>query len=376
MADSLTRTPFPQKEEDFAYDVRISYNKETKEHALKDGNITYYWNPRFQKWAPGIDEAERQKHLDMYKKEGDEDKAEEAVDVRKRKAEQQQAAAEAKKARKIAKERPNTAVYVTNIPLDADVNDIAAVFRKVGIIEEDIHTGLAKIKMYADDHGDFTGCARVIYFQPVSVQLAIQLLDETDFKMGGSGTMRVEEATFSHGTKEVSVDDMQNATKKKKSKEDRHLAIEKTKQMKARLADWSDDEPSAITTTADSVSKYSKLVVIKHMFTQKEIEKDKAAIIEIKDDARTEAEKLGTVTNVVLYDKEPEGIVTIRFTEPSAARDCVNNFNGRFFDGRTLQAYVPLHREKFRKSKADVSFVIDDSSASSDEEEEAENGGQ
>lgn len=123
--------------------------------------------------------------------------------------------------------------------------------------------------MYADDRGDFSGHARIIYFQAASVKIAIQRFDETDFKKGGQGSMRVEEADFSQSkSKEVSAETM---VKKQKSKQDRFLAKQKSEQMKARLADWSDDEPSAINPTPNP-SKYAKMVVVKHMFTLQELE--------------------------------------------------------------------------------------------------------
>ena len=50
---------------------------------------------------------------------------------------------------------------------------------------------------------------------------------------------------------------------------------------------------------------------------------DPAAILDIKEDIREECSKLGEVTNVILYDKEPEGVVSVRFGGPEAARACV-----------------------------------------------------
>lgn len=108
-------------------------------------------------------------------------------------------------------------------------------FKKYGIIEEDIRTDLPKIKMYADDQGSFKGEAKVIYFKPQSVNLAITMLDGTDLRKPGDGDLHVEIVDDSYSKrntepqKEVSVD----AIKKRRSKQDRFLAIEKTKQMNA-----------------------------------------------------------------------------------------------------------------------------------------------
>lgn len=170
--------------------------------------------------------------------------------------------------KKEPKDRRNTAIYVTGISLDADLDDIAAVFSKAGIIEEDIHTGKPKIKMYADERGDFCGDARIIFFQPESISLAIQRFDESDFKGAGQGNMRVQEADFSQSkTKEVSAE---AHVRKQKSKEDRYLARQKTEQMKAKLADWGDEDPSAVNTVPNP-SKYARMVIVKHMFTLQEL---------------------------------------------------------------------------------------------------------
>lgn len=50
---------------------------------------------------------------------------------------------------------------------------------------------------------------------------------------------------------------------------------------------------------------------------------DVEAILDIKDDVRTECSKIGEVTNVVLYDLEPAGVVTVRFAQPEDAQTCV-----------------------------------------------------
>ena len=47
-------------------------------------------------------------------------------------------------------------------------------------------------------------------------------------------------------------------------------------------------------------------------------------MLDIKEDIREECAKIGDVTNVVLYDKEPDGVASVRFSNPEAARACVN----------------------------------------------------
>ena len=52
-------------------------------------------------------------------------------------------------------------------------------------------------------------------------------------------------------------------------------------------------------------------------------QEDPAAILDIKEDIREECAKLGDVTNVVLYDKELDGVASIRYSNESAAAACV-----------------------------------------------------
>jgi len=59
------------------------------------------------------------------------------------------------------------------------------------------------------------------------------------------------------------------------------------------------------------------------MFTLEELEEDPAALIELKQDVREECEKIGEVTNVVLFDAEPDGVMSVRFADEDDASECV-----------------------------------------------------
>jgi HIV Tat-specific factor 1 len=59
------------------------------------------------------------------------------------------------------------------------------------------------------------------------------------------------------------------------------------------------------------------------MFTLQELEEDPAALIELKEDVREECEKIGEVTNVVLFDAEEDGVMSVRFANEQHALDCV-----------------------------------------------------
>jgi len=92
----------------------------------------------------------------------------------------------------------NTAVYVTSLPQDTEVDELLQRFGKCGVIEED-DEGEPKIKMYARDNGSFSGEALVVFFKEDSVTLAVNLMDEAELRLGDASTrMRVQMAEFGH----------------------------------------------------------------------------------------------------------------------------------------------------------------------------------
>jgi HIV Tat-specific factor 1 len=110
------------------------------------------------------------------------------------------------------------------------------------------------------------------------------------------------------------------------------------------LEEWGDDDgfgpmpdPTDDTTVAN---KNSRVVVLKHMFTLDDLEKDATLLLDLKEDVREECSSLGEVTNVVLYDvrfptptsltprlkfsqKEKDGVMTVKFRDPLGAQACV-----------------------------------------------------
>lgn len=131
----------------------------------------------------------------------------------------------------------------------------------------------------------------------------------------------------------------------------------------SKLAEWSDDDEEEIHKTfAPKKNKWAKFVIIKNAFTIEQIndEEDKGAILEIKEDMRAAAETFGEVTKVVLYDKEPEGILTVRFKEFEQAEAFVQAFNGKGYNHQKLQLAVADDRPKFQKSNNDDDSDVED----------------
>jgi HIV Tat-specific factor 1 len=111
------------------------------------------------------------------------------------------------------------------------------------------------------------------------------------------------------------------------------------------LEEWVDEDNFGPTITEEdtqiSANKNSRVVVLKHMFTLKELDEEPSLLLDLKEDVREECETLGEVTNVVLYDvgddaspfscfsltkrlqKEPDGVMTVKFRDPISAQACV-----------------------------------------------------
>lgn len=228
--------------------------------------------------------------------------------------------------------------------------------RKGGVIAEEIDSGNPRIRLYTDEQGNFKGDALVVFFKPQSVEMAIMLLDDTDFRFTSSGLsggrIRVQPAESSY--KKTNYDQASGepggGEKPKPRSErdrDRQKIIRRTQKLDAKLADWDDDIPPQY---EQEKARTSKVVILKHMFTLAELEEDPAALLEIKEDIREECDKLGEVTNVILYDLEPHGIVAVKFRKPESADACVKLMNGRAFDGRVVEARLSFGREKFKQS--------------------------
>lgn len=122
------------------------------------------------------------------------------------------------------------------------------------------------------------------------------------------------------------------------------------KQLNSKLADWSDDEiPQTVVN-----KKYEKVVILKHMFSLSELEEDPEALQEITADIRDECEKLGEVANITVYDREKDGVVSVKFEEKEAADACVKLMDGRMFAGERVEAYIFDGSERFRKKRKET----------------------
>ena len=83
-----------------------------------------------------------------------------------------------------------------------------------------------------------------------------------------------------------------------------------------------------------------------------------------------ECEKLGPVTNVVLFDKEPEGVASVRYGNAEAAKACVRVMDGRHFSGMVVKAYIAEGGEKFKKNNEKAKALVEENGGGDGVEED------
>lgn len=321
------------------------FNKVTQTWEYEDETgQSFELDAESQQWIPIFDEAQVKAQQEAYSVPGVDENAPALETTKKRKIQEvytggpnendtgEKAAKNKNKKDKVtdsSKKPKETSVYVQNLPPDTTVDELNALFSKCGLIQEDPLTNQPRIRIYTDAEGKQKGDALIIYFREESVSLAIQMLDDTSLR-GDKNMLSVSKATFNH--KQARTGD----TKKSVVKDDsiKKKGSRKVGKLKSKLADWDDEDVVDI----PKANKYSKIVILKGMFSLDELESEPALLLDLKEDVRDECARLGDVTNVVLYDKEPDGIISVRFKQEEHAIDCLKMMNGRYFGGRQVVA--------------------------------------
>lgn len=106
----------------------------------------------------------------------------------------------------------NTAIYVSGLPDDITIDELVQHFSKCGIIMDEILTGKPRIKLYTDEENKPKGDALIVYLREESVNLALNILDESEIRSGNK--IRVQEASFNQNSEG-------NEVKSKKNKIDK-----------------------------------------------------------------------------------------------------------------------------------------------------------
>jgi HIV Tat-specific factor 1 len=220
--------------------------------------------------------------------------------------------------------KKNTSIYIEGLPDDVTVEEVGQVFSKCGIIKEDEYRQ-PRIKLYIDQEtGVFKGDGLVTYLKEPSIDLAIQLYDDTQFRYGCGRNMKISRAKFEQKGGEF------KSNKPPASGSDAFLKKKIVAAQESRALDWAgwDDDlkPEQIT------------VILKRVFHPDEFIEDPELEADLKRDILGEASKLGVVENMKIYRRNPDGVVSIVFKTEVAADACIKLMRGRWFGGRQLEA--------------------------------------
>ncbi|CAL1272025.1 unnamed protein product [Larinioides sclopetarius] len=293
-----------------------------------DGTV-YEWDVGKQAYFPKIDDDFIAKYQSNYNYQGP---TEETVDADKAAAASEQHG-EKRKASEPSwfevDDAHNTNVYVTGLPQDITEQEFADLMGKCGLVMKDPATMKYRVKLYREN-GRLKGDGLCCYIKIESVSLALNILDGYVYK---GKTMHVERAKFQLKGQY----DPSKKPKKLKPKEK-----EKMKKKREKLFEWGFEK------LRGERSKNEKTVIIKNMFEPKEFDEDATLLLDYQNDIREECSKCGEVKKVVIYDRNPEGVVSVTFTEPEMADECINLMNGRWFAGRKLTAETWDGKTKYK----------------------------
>lgn len=237
---------------------------------------------------------------------------------------------------------PNTSVYITGLPPDVTPGTLQAHFAHCGALKRDLDAK-PKLKIYMDADGRPKGDARLTFARPESVALA-KLLDESWFDQRHQ--LRVAEATFRPKEDFVPPEARFSAQELAKRKK---LAATRTK----ALFSGSDEETR-------------RHVILKNVFSLNDVppasEASARFFRELKEDFSEECGKFGDVESVKIFERNPLGVVAIKFRAASGAVRCLEVLEGRFFGGRKLSAewYDGYSNYNVQESEADQKRRVDE----------------
>lgn len=317
-----------------------SYENDTHVYTESDGS-KFFWDADKKAWIPKVDDdflALYQMSYGFVDNTGDKkDKTE-----TEKKETQKKAEATAVKRKNEPQwfepsEENNTKVYVSNLPLDMNEEEFVNLMQKCGLVERDPSSQKMKVKLYTDkEHNCFKGDALCTYIKIESVDLALKLLDGSDYK---GNKIKVEKAHFQlKGEYNPAL-----KPKKKKKKE-----LEKIKKMQQKLFDWRPEK------FIGERSKHERVVIVKNLFHPSDFDKEVQLILDYQQDLREEATKCGEVRKVVIYDGHPEGVAQVTMKDPEQADAVVQLMNGRWFGKRQITAEIWDGRTKYRIAETDA----------------------
>ncbi|RKP01650.1 hypothetical protein CXG81DRAFT_754, partial [Caulochytrium protostelioides] len=253
---------------------------------------------------------------------------------------------------------PHTSVYVTGLPPDATVDEVAALFSKyAGVLMPGPDGVTPRVKLYMGADGVTPkGDALLTFYKRASVDLAITLLDDRPFREPAdrdAPRMRVTEAEFKPKPSAEPPEAAAAAARRPPDAPRGLLGLsraaqrqQKQKHLRAlqNKLEWFDDSVPQLS------QKAQRTVVLTGLFTLAELAADVTLLLDLQEDVREECARFGEVTSVIVFDREPRGVVMVRFREQPSADVCVACMRGRWFGGQRIGAAIWDGATRFRRT--------------------------
>lgn len=309
--------------------------KSLLESAFIDG-CTNVWCDGMESWQP-ISACRELKQLLIESDKGSEGEGDGAGaqaeptpedEARKRKKEKKKQYLKRKKQRiesgQWVDSTKNYSVYVSGLPKDTTLEEVAEVFKRAGLIKIDPLTTLPKIKLYTDENGELKRDGTVTFVNKESIDFALRYLDNYHFRE--NCVIHVERAKFEPR-------DSQQRQLPPSAKAERRKKYLAAKYEQERLKSWSD-------MADDGTGR--RIVISKPMFSMEDAMRYEAGdqfYRDLKEEILAEVSKYVEVEKVTPIARHPQGVVCIKFKNSSDAELFISRFNNRLFDGRQLEVY-------------------------------------
>ncbi|XP_018006860.1 HIV Tat-specific factor 1 homolog [Hyalella azteca] len=329
-------------------DPSISFEDENFVKKDKDG-MHYEWDKNRRAWFPKLDDTfmatyqmsygfnpdgSKNENPVKYDDDEEDDMQEIAKETLKKKKEEEKKKSDKKPAGWFeADDAHNTKVYVSQLPTDMTEQQFVDLMQKCGLVLKDPETGDYKVKLYKDEKGNFKGDALCTYIKVESVLLALQIIDGSCLGPRGAHRVKVERAKFQMKG------DYNAALKPKKKKK---KLIEKLQKKQEKLFAWT-PEP-----LRGQRGKHENVVVLRNAFAPSEFVDHAEKILSHTESLRAQCTSFGSVKKLELFDRHPEGVVKVTFSEVEAADLCIASMNKRLYNGRTLSVAVWNGVENFK----------------------------
>jgi len=228
----------------------------------------------------------------------------------------------------------NCCVYVSNLPLDLNLEKFEEMMCKYGMIKRDPITNKFKLKLYTDKQtGENKGDGICFFLKPQSVDLALNLLHNSVYE---GKTIVCERAKF-----EMKGEfDPKRAKKKTLTKAQKKRAQENKK----KLFEWKLDEEK---TYENKRKNHECVVVFKNCFTAEDMGHDVMLKSRIRLSINNLCRQFGEFTKISVYSENSEGVVTVKFKSIPEADLCAQKCNNTLFGSRIITAANWNGKEKF-----------------------------